>query len=214
MKALVIGATGLVGKNITEQLLVNPLVTMVHIFVRRPTGIVNKKLTETLVDFDQLDSWKNELQGDVLFSALGTTLKAAGSKEAQYKVDYEYQFQVAKASADNGVKTYVLVSSVNADPKSPFFYLRMKGLLEEAVTSLPFKAIHILRPGPLKGHRETSRLNEIISTKLLDFMPKVLVTAGMRPVAGERVAEVGISAGLSAQKGIYILGPKTILHRD
>lgn len=211
MKAIVIGATGLVGKSVTEKLLAHTAVDSVQIFVRRTTGLVHKKLTETIVDFDKFDSWKPELKGDILFSALGTTLKAAGSKEAQYKVDFEYQFQVAKASAENGVKTYVLISSVNADAKSPFFYLKMKGELEEKISTLSFESIHIIRPGPLKGHRETSRLNEVISTKFLDLMPKVLVSAGMRPVAGERVAEVAVRAGLSAEKGIHIHGAKIIL---
>ncbi len=212
MKAIVIGATGLVGKSITEKLLENTAVGSVQIFVRRSTGLVHKKLIETIIDFDKFDTWKSQLKGDILFSALGTTLKTAGSKEAQVKVDYEYQLQVAKASAENGVKKYVLISSVNADPKSPFFYLKMKGELEEKISTLSFEAIHILRPGPLKGHRETSRLNEVISTKFLDLLPKVLVSAGMRPVAGEKVAEVAIKAGLSAEKGIHIHGAKSILN--
>lgn len=211
MKAIVIGATGLVGKSVTERLLGNNSIDSVQIFVRRPTGLIHNKLVETIIDFDKIDSWKSELKGDVLFSALGTTLKAAGSKEAQFKVDYEYQLQVAKAAAENGVKTYVLISSVNADPKSPFFYLKMKGQLEEKISLLSFQSIHILRPGPLKGHRETSRLNELISTKFLDLMPKVLVSAGMRPVAGDKVAEVAVNAGLSVEKGIHIHGPKIIL---
>lgn len=211
MKALVIGATGLVGKLITEKLLGNTSFDSVQIFVRRTTGLVHNKLTETIVDFDRFDTWKTNLKGDVLFSALGTTLKAAGSKEAQYKVDYEYQLQVAKAAADNGVKSYVLISSVNAEPGSPFFYLKMKGQLEEKVSLLTFQSIHILRPGPLKGHRETSRLGEVLSTKFLDLMPKVLVSAGMRPVAGERVAEVAINAGIASEKGIHIHGAKVIL---
>lgn len=211
MKAIVIGATGLVGKSVTEKLLGNASIDSVQIFVRRSTGLVHTKLIETIIDFDKFDSWKSDLKGDVLFSALGTTLKAAGSKEAQFKVDHDYQLQVAKAAAENGVKTYVLISSVNADAKSPFFYLKMKGQLEEKISLLVFQAVHILRPGPLKGHRETSRLNEVLSTKFLDLMPKVLVSAGMRPVAGERVAEVAVNAGLSDEKGIHIHGAKIIL---
>ena len=79
---------------------------------------------------------------------------------------------------------------------------------------LKFDSIHILRPGPLKGHRDTARLTEVISTKFLDLMPKVLVSAGMRPVSGERVAEVAVKAGFSAENGIHILGPKIILNRE
>ena len=211
MKAIVIGATGLVGKSITEKLLASSRIDSVQVLVRRSTGLIHQKLIETLIDFDKIENWKSELKGDILFSALGTTLKTAGSKEAQYKVDFNYQYQVAKASALNGVKNYVLISSVNADPLSPFFYLKMKGELEAKISVLDFQSIHILRPGPLKGHREISRFNEVISTKFLDLMPKVLVSAGMRPVAGDKVAELAVRVGLSEEKGIHIHGPKIIL---
>lgn len=211
MKVVIIGATGLVGKLIAEQAIRDERVNSIELFVRRPSGLVHPKLTETIVDFSGFEAWKSQLKGDVLFSALGTTLKAAGSKTAQFKVDHDYQLAVASSAAANGFHTYVLISSVNADPKSPFFYLKMKGQLEEKISTLPFHAIHILRPGPLKGHRESSRLGEIISTKFLDCMPKVLVTAGMRPIEGNRVASAALKAGLSQAKGINIWGPKLIL---
>lgn len=211
MKVVIIGATGLVGKAIAEQAICDEKVKTIELFVRRSSGLVHPKLTETIVDFNAIETWKSHLIGDVLFSALGTTLKVAGSKAAQFQVDHDYQFEVASAASANGFTTYVLISSVNSDPKSPFFYLKMKGLLEEKISTLSFSAIHILRPGPLKGHRETSRLYEIISTKFLDCMPQVLVTAGMRPIAGDKVASAALKAGMSQVKGINILGPKMIL---
>ena len=83
MKAIVIGATGLVGKAITESLLINNGTDIVQVFVRRSTGLAHPKLIEKVVDFEKMDEWKAELKGDILFSALGTTLKASGSKAGQ-----------------------------------------------------------------------------------------------------------------------------------
>jgi uncharacterized protein YbjT (DUF2867 family) len=210
MKAIVIGATGLVGRHITESLLQNPSINEVVVFVRRQLPFSNPKLKVHIVDFEKMD-WKNEIQGDVLFSALGTTIKVAGTKEAQYRIDHDYQFQVAEAASKNGVSSYVLISSVNADEKSRFFYLKMKCELEEKVRNLPFKSISILRPGPLKGHREKERLNEQVANGILDHLPSFLVTPGMRPVDGKKVAQVAVKEGLSGKSGVRIITPKMIL---
>ena len=97
--ALLIGATGLVGGALLDLLLNDNRFEKVKVFVRRSTGESHPKLEEYQVDFDTLLTWKEFLKGDVLFSALGTTLKKAGSKEAQYKIDYTYQYELAKASS-------------------------------------------------------------------------------------------------------------------
>ena len=92
MTALVIGATGAVGKDLVDLLLKDDSFESVSVFVRRPLGFQNPRLTVHLVDFDLPGQWHHLLTGDVLFSCLGTTIKAAGSQEAQWKVDYTYQF--------------------------------------------------------------------------------------------------------------------------
>ena len=136
--AVVIGATGLVGSELVALLLADSRFETVKVFVRRSTGRQHPKLEEHLVNFDAVETWKEQLTGDVLFSAMGTTLKQAGSKDAQYKIDYTYQYNVAKAAAENGVPQYVLISSAGASPKSRIFYSRMKGELEESVKKLTF----------------------------------------------------------------------------
>ena len=138
MKALVIGATGAAGKDLVGQLLADDAFEKVDIFVRRPGGWNSPKLTTHLVDFDKPEEWKDLVSGDVLFSCLGTTLKAAGGPAAQWKVDYTYQYEVARAARENGVPKYVLISSIGADPQAKIFYARMKGELEDAVKQLEF----------------------------------------------------------------------------
>lgn len=130
MKALVIGATGAVGKDLVEQLLKDDSFERVDVFVRREMPLLSSKLVSHVVDFDHPEGWTGLLTGDVLFSCLGTTIKAAGSQDAQWKVDYTYQYDTAKAARANGVQQYILVSSVGADAHSKIFYSRMKGQLD------------------------------------------------------------------------------------
>jgi len=97
MKALVIGATGAVGKDLVQQLIEDRSVERIDIFVRREVKIPAAKVVAHVVDFDHPETWADQLKGDVLFSCLGTTIRAAGSQDAQWKVDYNYQYEAAKA---------------------------------------------------------------------------------------------------------------------
>jgi uncharacterized protein YbjT (DUF2867 family) len=200
--ALLIGATGLVGSALLDLLLHDSRFEKVKVFVRRSTGKSNAKLEEYQVDFDALSSWKEFLKGDVLFSALGTTLKKAGSKEAQYKIDYTYQFEVAKAAAENGVPLLVLVSSAGASPQSKLFYSRIKGELEAAVQTFSFSHIHILQPGILKGDREEFRLGERIGVGLLTLFGTVPGLQKYRPVPAATVAQAMRNAAFRQQQKI------------
>ena len=172
--AIVIGATGLVGKNLTRQLLKNLRYEQVTVFARHTMDIAHPNLKEEIVNFDFIDDWKNRIRGDELYSALGTTIKKAGSKEAQYKIDYTYQYQVAKAASENGVKNYFLISSTGANYKSKNFYLRIKGELENKILDLPFKKIRIFQPSILLGQRNEKRIAEklgIAAAKVFTVLP-------------------------------------------
>jgi len=180
--AIVIGATGLVGSHVIKELLNDDFYSLVKVFTRRSLGYSNPKLKEYTCDFDQLDQIKNEITGDVLFSAMGTTLKQAGSKEQQYKVDYTYQYEFAKMAAQNGVKQYVLVSSMSANAHSKGFYLRIKGELEEAIQKLSFEKICILQPSGLMGKRPTKRKREELGIAVINSLVKFI--PGLRKYRG------------------------------
>lgn len=188
MKAIVIGATGLVGHQLVQLLLADQQYTRVLVLHRRATGLTNEKLQEEIVDFDEPEQWKHLVQGDVLFSAMGTTLKQAGSKEAQYKVDHTYQYQVAAAAAQNEVSKYVLVSAGMASVNSLFFYSRIKGELERAVRQLPFQHIHIVRPGLLTGARNEKRPAEEWSAHVMKVVSGIPGLGTLRPITGSQVA--------------------------
>ncbi|HSV88073.1 MAG TPA: NAD(P)H-binding protein [Bacteroidales bacterium] len=208
--ALVIGATGLVGKALVSQLLDDDTYVKVKVFVRRPTGITSQKLEEHIIDFDLIETWKNLVRGDVLFSALGTTLARAGSRKAQYLVDFMYQFRFAQAAAENHLPVFVLVSSVGADPKSKIFYLRMKGQLEEAVKTLKFSGCVVLRPGPLTGKRKEFRFGERLGILLVRLFNKVGFFTDYKPISDEQVANVMRISAAYALHGFEVLGPGTL----
>ena len=128
LHALVLGATGATGQELVKLLLKNSDFSKVSVFVRRSISINHKKLIVHKVDFSRLNNYKDLVNGDILFSALGTTRKDAGSKKEQYLVDYTYQYEFAKMASENRVSHYSLVSSVGANDKSYFFYPRINYL--------------------------------------------------------------------------------------
>ncbi len=212
--AIVVGATGLIGSHITQKLLNDDRYEKVKIFVRRSSGYLHPKIEEHLVDFEMINLWKNELVGDELYSALGTTIKKAGSKLTQYKIDYTYQLEVAEAAAANGVKKYLLVSSLGANHKSKNFYLSIKGKLDEEVQKLSFEHILIFRPSILVGDRSEKRLGEKIGIKVAGLTTQVIPALNKyQPIEAAKVAEAMIiSANMNLSQKTFIYDSQFILN--
>jgi uncharacterized protein YbjT (DUF2867 family) len=195
LTANVIGATGLVGKQLVSQLLENEHFGKVRIFVRRDSGLSHPKLEQLIVDFADEKTWAKKLTGDVLFSALGTTLKQAGSKAKQYEVDFTFNLNFAQKAKANGIENYVLVSSIGANSKSALFYTRIKGELDDTVANLGFENLTILRPSYLSGERDEKRWMEELSLPIVGFVTK-LILKKYRPISGGIVAKAMINGVL------------------
>lgn len=188
MKALIIGATGATGKDLVNVLLQDPDYTEVVIFVRRTSGMAHPKLSEVLTDFDKLDKVSGQIKGDVCFSCLGTTLKAAGSKDKQWHIDYEIPLKFAGIARGNGVPGLVLLSAYGASTKSRVFYSRMKGKLEEDMVSLAFDQCIIFKPGMLL-RKDTDRSGERIMARVLNFLNSLGIIRKFRPLPTAVLAE-------------------------
>lgn len=188
MKALIIGATGATGKDLVNVLLQDPAYTEVVIFVRRPSGMAHPKLHEVLTDFDKLEDVSASINGDVLFSCLGTTLKAAGSKEKQMHIDFEIPSLFAEIAKRNGVSRMVLLSAYGASATSNVFYSRIKGQLEEKMASLAFDLYIVFRPGLLL-RKYTDRVGERLSAGVLGFLNRLGLIRKFRPLPTEILAE-------------------------
>ena len=213
MKALVLGATGAIGKDLVEQLLKDDTFDRVDIFVRREVKIPSDKLVVHVVDFDHPEQWADRLAGDVLFSTLGTTMKAAGSQDAQWKVDYTYQYNAAKAARENGVPVYVLVSAIDANSKSKIFYTKMKGALDDAVKQLGFPACFILQPTSLM-RKNTARMEETVGIWALKAFNAIGLMRKYTPISTEAVAAAMIRLAKSGRKGIEVIVSQDILKAE
>ncbi len=200
--ALVIGATGLVGEQLVAQLLDSPYYTSVVTLVRHARPIQHPKLQQEIFDFDQPDA--NKIKGDDLFCALGTTLRKAGSKAAQYKIDCTYPAEIGRMARQNGVEQYLLVSSLGADPASSNFYLRTKGDLETTIRDLHFANFVAARPSFLLGKRAEFRLGERIGifffTAFSGLIPKKY-----RGISAEKVAKALIALANRQLTGTHIV---------
>lgn len=193
MKALVIGATGATGKDLVSKLLEDQDYEEVNIFVRKAAEINHPKLKTHIVNFEKPEEWKDLVHGDVAFSCLGTTLKDAGSKEAQKKVDYDYQLNFAKTARENNVDDYILVSSYGANPKSKIFYSRMKGELEQSVKDLHFNKVTIFQPGMLE-RKDSARTGEVLGGKIIKFANKFGILTHQKPLPTEVLAQAMINS--------------------
>ena len=212
--AIVIGATGLVGTALINELCNSLEFTKVKVFHRRKIGSFHSKVEEHIVNFNEIDTWKHEIQGDVLFSALGTTLNIAGSKEKQYLVDYTYQYNVAKSASEQGVKQYVLVSSGGANPNSAMFYLRMKGELERDCSELTFESTYFIRPNLLRGYRLERRTGEQIGETILMTLNRFGILLSQKPIHASLVAKEMINACQEDKLGSWVWEGKDLKNRS
>jgi len=202
--AIVLGATGVVGRELVEQLCLTPLIDEVIAISRRPIAPrqvdSNKrgssKVTNHVVNFEQLEEYATAFKADILFSCLGTTLKLAGSIEQQRLVDVNYQYRAAKLALSNGVSHYLLVSSSGANPDSNSAYLKMKGELEAQITALNFPQTSIIQPSLLLGERQDFRLGEKLASTLLPILCKLPGLTKYRPITGKQVANKMCQIGI------------------
>lgn len=202
--AIVIGATGLVGAELVNQLLDSSEFSKVKIFVRKSTNKTHTKLEEYIVDFENIENWKENLTGDTLFSCIGTTLKTAGSKEKQFNIDYNYPLHTIQTAISQGVNQIVLVSSMGAKAGSYNFYLDMKGKLEEAIKALHPQSLLIFRPSILDGNRIEKRPAEYQAIKMMRFLGKLPFLKKYAPTKIEVLANKMIYNTLQETKSIKI----------
>lgn len=201
--ALIAGASGLVGKQLLFKLLENPTYHRIIALVRKKLPIRHDKLVQMEVDFDKLYDYKYQLLGDDFFCCLGTTLKKAGSKEAFYKVDYNYCYELAKIAVENKAQNFLLVSAVGADAASTIFYSRVKGELERDIQALPIQHIHIFHPSLLVGNRLEHRLGEKLGIGLAKVVSPLLTGSlkKYKPIEATKVANALINAAQQVPNG-------------
>ena len=195
MKVALFGSTGLIGKNVLKLLVRLDQVEHVYCPVRRvpepaETGILEgaAKIDFDVVDFEQVDKLREKFAGlDAAICCLGTTIKQAGSKPAQEKIDVRLPLSLAAVAKKAGVRHFLCVSAQGANSHSPFFYNRLKGMLEEGLTMMNFEALTLVRPSLLLGKHKDKRFGEELMQKIFGKHLAIL-PARIRPVFAESVA--------------------------
>ncbi|KAI0051544.1 NAD(P)-binding protein [Auriscalpium vulgare] len=177
--ALIVGATGQVGRHLLRELLESAQYTRVLEAGRRVTipAPESTKLEQKVVDFEKPEELRaalSEGKWDVVFITLGTTQKAAGSPEKFEKIDREYVLNAAKAAKSDDPshpQALLYCSAFGPDPKHSFIYPRSKGLTEQGLAEIGYSDTIIFRPGFLSGvERTDSRVLESLALGATKFI--------------------------------------------
>ncbi len=203
LTAVVVGASGLVGKQLLHLLLADERYSKVLVLVRKTLGIKHTRLVEQIIRFETLEQIELP-QCNHAFCCLGTTIKDAGSNDAFRRVDHDYVVAFAKIARRAGARHLLLVSTMGANPQSSVFYSRVKGEVEAAVQQLGYTRVSIMRPSMLTGNRSQSRSGEKIALAVLSPV-SWLIPAKYRPVSDLAVATALINASAREQPGVEVI---------
>jgi len=209
MKLLLAGATGLVGSHALRLALADPAIERVIAPTRRPLP-PHPKLDAPSIDWDALPPDAPWWRVDAVVCALGTTMRAAGSREAFRRVDFDYPLALGQAAHRAGARVYALNSALGADAGSRVFYNRVKGELEQALAEVGFDSLTYVRPGLIGGERAQSRPGEAAASVLLRTLGPLLPRR-WRINPAPHIAQALLDAALRAEPGVHAVGSERLV---
>jgi uncharacterized protein YbjT (DUF2867 family) len=204
-KAVIAGASGLIGGLLLEQLINQKDYAEVLVLVRKKLPIQDKKLTQLVVSFDHLNHYQNEINGHALFCCLGTTKSKTPDLKEYRKIDHDYSVELAKIGAKNSMQQFHLVSALGADSHSKIFYNKLKGETEEDIKSIKLNNINIYQPSLLVGDRKEKRVAERFAMGLAKWIDPLLIgnLKKYRSINAETVAKAMVNQSLKNSSGIF-----------
>lgn len=212
MKAIVLGASGLIGTELIQLLSADPEVESLRIVTRRPLNVDLPKLEERVIDLGSRGQMEGVVEKDSLvFSCIGTTQRQVkGDRHAYRRIDHAITLRAGQACLKKGAACFSFVSSSGANAKSSNFYLHLKGQIEEDAAALGLSSLVIIQPSLLLGKRSVFRPGERLAQF---FMPRLsfLFPANLRPVRAVAVAEAMIRYAKKAPAGCTIVDNGSIL---
>ncbi len=186
--AIILGATGLTGGLLLQNLLEDSSYDTIKLFSRSSVGIKNSKLKEYLVDLLELENYAQEFTGDVVFCCIGTTNAKTPNEQLYRKIDYGIPVAAAQLAKANQIETLVVVSALGADPDSRMFYNRTKGEMEEEILRLGIKNTYLLQPSLIGGKRGEKRFGESMAKFFMSLFG-FLVPKKYKMIAPETIAK-------------------------
>lgn len=214
--AIVVGATGLVGSSLVEQLCANDDYVSVTVIARTAPTFRHDKLTVKVRDFAHLEERDIDFAHE-LYCCLGTTRKKAGSKQAFENVDFAYPLHIASLAKKRGIPHFLVITAMGAKEGSPFYYNRVKGLLEKELIELELPQLSIIRPSLLLGKRTEFRLGERLGAFFAKLISPLLFgpLKNFKAITGSQVAEAMIYIALYENKqhvAVYKSGQLAVMH--
>jgi uncharacterized protein YbjT (DUF2867 family) len=185
-RALVIGGTGLVGSHLLEQLNADQRFGKIYALSRRPTK-PHSRIVNIVTELDAVTGQEEFFDVYVVFCAIGSTIKKAGSQAEFRRIDYELPMHIARLARSRGVRRFVLVSSIGATASSKYFYLQVKYALERDLAALGFEQLSVLQPSLIMGDRKEFRVGELISRVAMKYL-NPLTPARYRGVHARSIA--------------------------
>jgi uncharacterized protein YbjT (DUF2867 family) len=203
--AVVIGASGLVGSHVVKHLLADDAFGKVRVLVRRPLGLQHPKLEQQIVDFSNYNDYQTKLgSGDCIFCCIGTTnANVKGDKTEYRKIDFDIPVNSARFGSEAGFQQYLLVSAMGANAQSRIFYSRLKGEVEDIISTFRFTSFHVFRPSFLLGNRKEQRIGESIGKSIAKLFA-FLIPSKYKPIEAETVAKAMITAAKQQTNGLAV----------
>ncbi|OIQ23836.1 NAD(P)H-binding protein [Lacinutrix sp. MedPE-SW] len=160
--AIILGASGLTGGLLLDQLIDDERYESIKLFSRSKIEGLPSKVTQFIGDLLEIEQFKNNFTGDQVFCCIGTTKAKTPDKDLYKKIDYGIPVSAAKLAKANGIETFLVISALGADAKSSVFYNKTKGEMERDVLKQDIKKTFIFQPSLIGGNREESRTLEDI----------------------------------------------------
>lgn len=175
MVAVIIGASGLTGSLLLSKLIEDSSFSNIISISRSSSPIKSPRLRHINIEFDKLKDLSGTFKADVAFCCLGTTMQKAQSKDHFFKVDHDYVLAYATLCKKNGVKHFLVISSIGANMEASNFYLQTKGKVEAGLSVMSFDKCTIFRPSILAGNRKETRFGEKIGLRLVKVFSFLLI---------------------------------------
>ena len=205
-KAILLGASGLIGSHLLKLLLDSPAYGAVTVYVRKALPINHPKLKQIITDFEKLDEITDSINGTIVFCCLGSTKKKTPNLKDYRKVDYDIPLYFAGQALKNGARQYHLVTAMGANAKSGNFYSKMKGEIETAIKALPYETTQIYQPSFLKGDRKENRPMEKIMLPIMRLVDLALIgpLKKYQSIESADVAQAMFNESIKNKRGIFV----------